>query len=109
MTRYRDFDKFFQEAAAEPVTLTYQGETHHLRSSLPVATVLMISKLEKMESNETVTDQVVVQMFQQVFGQDLYRKWLKGGMTVTEMVELLRWALVAYGMASDPKPTAEQK
>jgi hypothetical protein len=104
MAKYRDFDRFFQEAKSEPVVLRYQGETHHLPSSLPVATVLMLRRLEKQQGQ--VSDETIIKLFQTVFGPDRYAKWVQGGMLLDQMIALLGWALEVYGLAQEQ--TAEE-
>ena len=102
MAKFRDFDKFFSEVKQEPVILRYQGETHHLPSSLPVATVLMLRRLEKEQG--TVSDETIIKLFTTVFGADRYQKWVQGGMLLDQMIALLGWALEVYGLAQTEKP-----
>lgn len=100
--KFRDFDNFFAEAKQEPVILRYQGETHHLPSSLPVATVLMLRRLEKEQGQ--VGDETIIRLFCTVFGNDRYSRWVQGGMLLDQMIALLGWALEVYGLAQEQKP-----
>jgi len=100
VARYKNFDAFFAEAKQEPIVLRYQGETHHLPSSLPVATLLHLQRLQAGGPEQKVSDQQLIKLFASVFGQDRYQKWVHGGMTLEQMMELLRWALTQYGMAA---------
>ena len=109
MAKYRDFDKFFREQRKEPVVLRYQGEEHFLGASLPVATVLRLKQMEA--TGGQLGDDDLIKLFQSIFGGARYGKWVQGGMTLDEMVELMGWAMEAYGLAqaapsetSDPNP-----
>lgn len=99
MTKYRDFDAFFREHRQEPIVLRYQAETHHLPSSLPVATTL---RLKAMAGQAEAGDDDIIKLFQSIFGAPRYAKWVSGGMTIDQMVELLGWAMEAYGLAQAP-------
>lgn len=113
--RFRDFDAFFAERQGRGPKLKLFGETHHLPPSVSAEFVLAwhVSMVNK-PAGSVVTDAQLIKLFKSLFGNPLGEKLINRGLTIDQVVELLRWGMEAYGIipaapssdvAADPKPT----
>lgn len=106
MSRYRDFDAFFEEQENNPVQLKIFGETHNLPSSLPAIVML---KILRMQKEKTLNELEMMEMCMEIFGKKRFEKWLEKGLTVDQMQELIRWAFEQYRQGDSGNTKAPAK
>lgn len=99
MNKFKDFDAFFAETENTGPSFVFRGETHHLPATLPVRTLLLLKRTQGMDRNEMVSDDHLMELFVSLYGQDRTEQWLSTGLTSAQMIEMLSFAMEAYGLA----------
>lgn len=117
------FDAAFREAKKTGPQFELFGHSYELPASLPVGVVLEVQRLQRAEEGEQAN---VIELLDRVYStarwmgtvageaprpgytdhrgeyhpSSTVQSWIDQGLTVEQMVELLRWAFSQYGSGS---------
>jgi len=105
----KDFDAFLKELEGSGPTFKLFGGVYRLPASPSALSVLKLLALRR-KPDEIADDQLVLEIFRSFFGAavtedgktgDFVADWLEKGLTITGMIELLKWVLAEYRLAGE--------
>jgi len=105
----KDFDAFLKELEGTGPTFKLFGTVYRLPASPSALSVLKLLALRR-KPDEIADDQLVLEIFRSFFGNavkadgttgDFVTEWLERGLTITTMIELLKWVLAEYRLSGD--------
>jgi hypothetical protein len=100
--KYIDFDAALSEADEQPVVVRYLGRDWELFSSLPAKPVMKLLRLRAEGRGEDELEQPeMVAFMTEMVPEAVLEAWLDGGLTISQMAQLLRAIVGAYRGVGD--------
>ncbi len=100
--KYIDFDAALSEADEQPVVVRYLGRDWQLFSSLPAKPVMKLLRLRAEGRGEDQLEQTeMVAFMTEMVPESVLEAWLDGGLTVSQMAQLLKAIISAYQGTED--------
>ena len=97
MSRFKDFDAFWQEKKAEPLEVKVFGKKYKLPATLPAALVIRLMRLMAEDQGDAPPPPgEVVAMLEGMFGKKVLDEWAAKGITMDQMVDILEWCVQQY-------------
>ena len=103
--KYIDFDAALSEADEQPVVVHYLGRDWELFSSLPAKPVRKFLRLRAEGRGEDELEQSeMVAFMTEMVPEAVLEAWLDGGLTISQMAQLLKAIVGAYrGVDDEPE------
>jgi len=104
--KYIDFDAALSEADEQPVVVRYLGRDWELFSSLPAKPVMKLLRLRAEGRGEDELEQSeMVAFMTEMVPEAVLEAWLDGGLTISQMAQLLKAIVGAYrGIDNEDEP-----
>ncbi len=91
----KDFDAYWREQEHEPLMVRVFGEDHELPPELKAAVIIKIVRMQ-VEGKKTVPEAEVLHLAEEIFGKERLDDWLEKGLTMSQLEDLIRWAMQQY-------------
>jgi len=98
MSKYKDFDSFFNETKKEPIKFTLYGQEWELPAQLSLKTTIQLTKVSKTEDFEAALEVIKL-----LLGNSQYERLLEGDIKVDELKQLTEWISQQYNPNSNIK------
>lgn len=110
---FKDFDAFFNEMEKKPaVQIKVFGEMYDLPSELPATPILQTYRASK-SGDAQMSESMQMEIAIELLGEENVSEWCKKGMTLTQLVEVMKWAVQEYtgavGVANEGTGTDNSK
>ena len=95
-SNFKDFDAFFNEMEKKPaVQIKVFGDMYDLPSELPATPILQTYRASKTGDTQ-MSETMQMELAIEILGEENVEKWCKKGMTITQLVEVMKWAVQEY-------------
>jgi len=95
MSKFKDFDKFFEEKEEDikpAIEISLFGKTYQLPSSIPATIVLKnYVALKEGRENYTAEDELILMV--ETVGEENLREWSELGLTRDQLKEIFYWVI----------------
>lgn len=100
--RYFDFDAFWEEQQAEPVTIKVFGTPHLLPPKLPAKIVLKSERVQQRGNESEMEPGEIRDLAEDMFGRQRVAEWLeRDDFDLDKLVDLFKQTMTLYSRSAD--------
>lgn len=112
--KYYDFDAYMEERKGQekPFVIKAFGEEHEIPNDVPFDLILTVTRAHK-DGKEEMSEDQVLEMAVVMFGEENFKKWLKKGIGLKQVMHLTNKVMEMYmanaADTADKSATAKRK